>query len=132
MSFSARYKANVALSWQVLANPCDIRQLTMPFVFGLIIAVSLTIFVVSRRKRGSAVAVETIVHEEYSIPVTREMLEAERQDNSEVIILLEAAIRASGLFRIEKIPELVSKLRAESRPFARVNTKVAFGGGRPP
>lgn len=99
----------------------------MPYVLSAIIAVLLTILIVSRRKRRSAVSDETTTQEGYAIPVTAEMLEKERQDNDEVMRLLEANIRASGLFRTEKIPELVAKLRAGSSPFARVNTKIAFG-----
>lgn len=100
----------------------------MPYVLGAIIAVLLTILIVSRRRGRSTVSDETSIHEPYAIPVTAAMLEKERQDNNEVMRLLEADIRASGLFRAEKIPELVSKLRAASGPFARVNTKIAFGG----
>jgi hypothetical protein len=56
------------------------------------------------------------------------MLEAELQDNDEVMRLLEAAIRSSGFFRLEAIPGLASKLRGGSEPFARTNTKIAFDG----
>lgn len=73
-------------------------------------------------------SVETSARGGYAIPATAEMLEAEKQDNDEVMRLLEADIRASGLFRAEKIPELISKLRGGSGPFERVNTKVAFEG----
>jgi hypothetical protein len=64
----------------------------------------------------------------YGIPATTQMLDAERQDNEEVMKLLESTILASGLFVAEKVPELVAKLRGASSPFARLNTKVAFEG----
>lgn len=73
-------------------------------------------------------SVKRPIRREYSIPVTAEMLEAERADNDEVIQLLEASIRSCGLFRAEKIPELLCKLRDGSGPFARVNTDIAFDG----
>jgi hypothetical protein len=102
----------------------------MPYVLSAIIVVLLTILIVSRRKRRSAVSDEATTHTGHAIPVTAEMLEKERQDNDEVMRLLEASIRASGLFRAAKIPELVSKLRGGSSPFARVNTKIAFDGDK--
>jgi hypothetical protein len=73
---------------------------------------------------------ETTIHEGYAIAVTAEMLEKEQQDNDEVMRLLEANIRTSGLFRADKILELVSRLRGGSSPFARVNTKFAFEGDK--
>jgi hypothetical protein len=97
-------------------------------MLGAILAVLLVIFVVSRRKRRPTVSVETAAHSGYAIPVTAKMLEEERQDNDEVMRLLEAAISASGLFRTDKIPDLVSKLRGGSGPFTRVNTQIAFEG----
>jgi hypothetical protein len=98
-------------------------------LLGAIAAVLLLLLlVISRRKRMSNVRVETLAHSGYAIPVTVEMLEAERQDNDEVMRLLEATIRSSGLFRIKKIPELVSKLRGGSSPFARLSTHIAFEG----
>lgn len=67
-------------------------------------------------------------HGGYGIPATAQMLDAERQDNEEVMKLLESTILASGLFVAEKVPELVAKLRGASGPFARLNTRVAFEG----
>jgi hypothetical protein len=100
----------------------------MPYVLSLIIFVLLAILIVSWRKRRTAVSGEATTHAGYAIPVTSEMLEKEKQDNDEVMRLLEANIRTSGLFRDEKIPELVSKLRGGSSLFARVNTKSVFEG----
>lgn len=82
----------------------------------------------SHLPRAEEVSTKTTAHDGYAIPPTPEMLEKERQDNDEVMRLLEAYIRASGLFRTEKIPELVSKLRGGSGAFARVNTRIAFEG----
>jgi len=64
----------------------------------------------------------------YAIEPTPKMLEAERQDHEEVMRLLESAIKASSYFRIEAIPDLLSKLRREWEPFARVKTNIAFEG----
>jgi hypothetical protein len=100
----------------------------MPYALTVIAAVLLAIFFLLRWKRRPAARVESATPERYAIPVTAEMLEAEQQDNDEVMRLLEATIRASGLFRTEKIPELVSRLRSGSEPFTRVNTKIAFEG----
>ncbi len=69
-----------------------------------------------------------IVQPGYAVAPTPKMLEAERQDHEEVMRLLEAAIRSSGFFRAEAIPLLLSKLRNGWEPFARVDTKMAFGG----
>jgi hypothetical protein len=100
----------------------------MRYMLGAVIAVLLVISVISRRKRRPTLSAETTDSSGYAIPVTPEMLEAERQDNDEVMRLLEASIRASGLFRTEKIPDLISKLRRGLSPFARVNTQIAFEG----
>ena len=64
----------------------------------------------------------------YGIPATEEQVELERQSNEEVMKLLEAKIVASGLFRAEKIPELIERLKGGMVPFGRVNTQVAFDG----
>jgi len=60
--------------------------------------------------------------------MTDEEIELERQDGEETMKLLETRIASSGLFRIDRIPDLLAKLRAGYTPFARVNTKVAFDG----
>jgi hypothetical protein len=64
----------------------------------------------------------------YAIPVTDAMREAERQDKEEVMRFLEIAIRTSGIFRDEKIPELIAKFQSGSALFTRINTRVAFEG----
>jgi len=64
----------------------------------------------------------------YGIPATEEQIELERQSNEEVMKLLEAKIVASGLFRAEKIPELIAILKEGVVPFGRVNTPVVFEG----
>ena len=97
----------------------------MSYVLIVIAAVLLAIFLASRRKGESAVSFQTSKHEGCTIPAIAEMLEADRQDNNEVIRPLESANGASGLFLTEKITEWVSKLRGGSEPFARVNTKIA-------
>jgi len=75
------------------------------------------------------VADQATVKCSYAIPVTDEMREAELQDIEEVMSLLQTAIRRSCIFRDEKIPGLIAKLRSSSAPFARANTRVAFEGG---
>ncbi|HXN49997.1 MAG TPA: hypothetical protein VN893_25320 [Bryobacteraceae bacterium] len=100
----------------------------MLFLFVVIVALLLAIFVVTRRRRKSALSALTISQGGYAIPPTAKMVEAERQDHDEVTKLLEASIRASGLFRTEAIPGLVSKLRGGWEPFARVSTRAAFEG----
>jgi len=83
----------------------------------------------SMKKRRTKPRVdEGALYSGYGIPATEEQLELERQSNEEVIELLEASVVASGLFRADKIPELIAILRGSSFPFARVNTRVAFGG----
>jgi hypothetical protein len=98
----------------------------MPYVIGVVAAVLLAILVFSGRRKRPTLSVHTSTQCGYAIAPAPKMLEAEYQDNEEVMRLLEAAIRASGFFRIEAIPELLSKLRGGSEPFARVNTKIAF------
>ena len=93
-------------------------------------ALARSMFTVSRSKESAPGIAETAIHNPYAIPVTDKMREEELQGNNEVINLLEAAMRTSGFFRTEKIPELVSKLRSGSSPFARVNTIAAFEGGQ--
>lgn len=100
----------------------------MAYFVGAIVAVLLAIYLISRRKRRPAWSMQTTTKGGYAIPATAIMLDAEHRDNDEVMRLLEIAIRASGIFRIESIPELVSKLRGGAEPFARVNTKIAFEG----
>lgn len=85
-----------------------------------------SMFTGSRRKGSASGIAEAAIHNAYAIPVTDKMREEELQDNDEVINLLEAAMRTSGFFRTEKIPELVSALRNGSSPFARINTNAAF------
>jgi hypothetical protein len=92
-------------------------------VFGVIIAV----FVRKRRMASSGGASDSNAGG-YGIAATGQMLDGERQDNEEVMKLLESTIVASGLFIAEKVPELMAKLRGASSPFARLNTKVAFEG----
>jgi len=91
-------------------------------------ALARSMFTVSRRKENAPGIAEIAIHDPYAIPATDKMCEEELQDNDEVINLLEAAMRSSGFFRSEKIPELVSKLRSGSSPFARLNTNAAFEG----
>jgi hypothetical protein len=91
------------------------------------IAAIMALFFAKRRK-ALPTNVEATYRAGYSIPVTDKMLEAELQDNEEVMKLLEARIIASCFFRAEKIPELVAKIRLGFSPFARLNTKVAFEG----
>lgn len=100
----------------------------MPYLLITIIAVLLAILIFVRRKRRWTANDGTRTLDAYAIPVTAAMLEQERQDNDEVMSLLEANIRGSGLFRAEKIPELVAKLREGSAPFTRVNTRITFQG----
>lgn len=64
----------------------------------------------------------------YGIPAADEQGELERKSNEEVMKLVEAKIVASGLFRAEKIPELVERLKEGVVPFGRINTQVAFDG----
>lgn len=93
-----------------------------------IIATGLLLLVLLSRKRRATAGVETAGHNPYALPVSAEMLQAEQEDNDEVVRLLEVAISQSGFFRPEKIPELMSKLRRGVTPFARVNTQIAFDG----
>jgi hypothetical protein len=64
----------------------------------------------------------------YGIPATPKMLESEIRDKQEVMNLLESLIRASGLFKADRIPELMDKLRKGAIPFGRANTNMAFEG----
>jgi hypothetical protein len=100
----------------------------MPYVLGIVIVALLVVFVASRRKTKGLVSTEANTYQAYAIPATAEMLEEEKQDNDEVMRLLEENMRTSGLFRNEKIPELISRLRSGWQPFTRLNTKTAFGG----
>ena len=90
--------------------------------------VAIMVLFVAKRRKTFHENVEATSYAGYSIPVTDSMMEAERQDNEEVMKLLEASIISSRLCRTEKIPELVVRLRKGSSPFARVNTKVEFEG----
>jgi hypothetical protein len=82
----------------------------------------------SMKRRTKPRVDEGALYSGYGIPATEEQLELERQFNEEVLELLEASVVASGLFRADKIPELIAILKGASFPFARVNTRVAFGG----
>jgi len=101
----------------------------MPFVVSAIATVLLAILAILRhRVRSGGSGAHLIVQSGYAITPTPKMLAAERQDHEDVMRLLEAAIRSSGFFETEAIPLLLSKLRDGQEPFARVHTKVAFGG----
>jgi hypothetical protein len=100
----------------------------MPYVVGVIAGVLLAILALFRHRRRSGPGTRVIVQPGYAIAPTPKMLEAGRQDHEEVMRLLETAIRASGFFRTEAIPLLLSRLRDGWEPFARVDTRVAFGG----
>jgi hypothetical protein len=102
----------------------------MPFLLVVIVAALLAILVVSGRKRRPTLSIQTITQGGYAIPPTAKMLEAQRQADDEEMRLLEASIRASGLFRTEAIPGLVSKLRAGWGPSTRLNTITSFEGDR--
>ena len=80
------------------------------------------------RKRVKSSRPQSSVEVEYALPMSKQAIEAERKANEEVLHLLEASIIKSGLFRAEKIPELMEHLRSESVPFGRVNTAAAFDG----
>lgn len=65
---------------------------------------------------------------DYGIQMTEEEVAIERQFNEDVMRLLERAILNSKLFRTDRVPDLMSKLRGGASPFGRVNTKTAFVG----
>jgi len=96
----------------------------------LIAAVTLAVIAIffTRRTKRSAKP-EDSIHSGYGIPMTEQEIESERQSNNQILELLERNIVASGLFRTEKIPELIATLREGSTPFGRTNTRVAFDGG---
>ncbi len=64
----------------------------------------------------------------FGITPTPQEIEVARQLNEEILQLLEERIIASGFFRVDKIPELMAKLRGASIPFGRTDTKIAFSG----
>lgn len=93
----------------------------------LIILLAIVAFwLIKRSTKHSKKSKTSIVG--YGIPATQEEIEIERQSDEEVMKLLETSIIASGYFRADKIPELISILRTGSVPFGRTNTKVAFDG----
>jgi hypothetical protein len=94
----------------------------------LIILFTLVVFWLIKRSVKQSKKSETSIKVGYGIPATKEQIEIERQSEEEVMKLLEASVIASGYFRQEKIPELISILRGDSDPFGRTNTKVAFDG----
>jgi hypothetical protein len=100
----------------------------MPNLLGEFLNGLRGLFAGSESQGHSTVGEQAAIKCSYAIPVTDEMREAEWRDIDEVMNLLQIAIRDSGIFRDEMIPELMAKLRSESAPFTRVNTRVAFEG----
>jgi hypothetical protein len=68
------------------------------------------------------------VRQPVAIPATRQQIDEEQQSNEEIMQLVEAAIFSSGVFKPEKIPYLMTKLRGGFSPFTRVNAKAASDG----
>lgn len=101
----------------------NIMALLLFFIFIIFIA-----FVLIKKRTSQSIKFEPAVRVLYSIPATKEQIESERQSQEEIIKLLEVNIVASGYFRKEKIPELISLIRTGAIPFGRVNTKIAFDG----
>ena len=62
----------------------------------------------------------------YGVKPTKNEIEQERKTNEEIIRLLESNIISSGLFKKERVPALIGKIREVTTEFGRVSTKLAF------
>jgi len=102
--------------------------MTNGLMLALIILFTFAVFWLVKKIVQQSEKSELSVREEYSIPATNDQREFESQSAEEVIKLLEASIIASGYFRKEKIPELISIFRKNSDSFGRANTRVVFDG----
>lgn len=102
--------------------------MTNGLMLTLIILFILTVFWLNKRIMKQSEKSKISVKGGYSIPATKEQIELESQSVEEVMKLLEASVIASGYFRKDKVPELISILRKNSDPFGRTNTKVVFDG----
>jgi hypothetical protein len=81
------------------------------------------------RKRAKQVAkINGPTPSGFAFPGTPQQVEMERQAHEDAMKRLEASMVASGFFRQEKLPELLALLKGGFRPFARINTKIAFRG----
>jgi len=96
------------------------------FFITLFTFVAVVFFLIRKKTTATAKKFSGSINSEFGIPMTKQEVKLERQFNEEVMKLLETSITASGFFRLEKIPELISNLRDGSIPFGRVNTKVVF------
>lgn len=94
----------------------------------LIAMLVITVVVSWCRRMTRIIVARERAHQDFAITPSPEMLETELGDKEEIMSLMEASMRASGVFRPEKIPELISKLRDGSDRFERVNTQIAFIG----
>ena len=63
-----------------------------------------------------------------AIEPTGQMVADEQRACEEMLALIEGELVASGVFKPEKIPELMAKLRKGIVPFARVNSDRALAG----
>lgn len=82
----------------------------MPNLLGEFLNGLRGLFAGSESQGHSTVGEQAAIKCSYAIPVTDEMREAEWRDIDEVMNLLQIAIRDSGIFRDEMIPELMAKL----------------------
>ncbi|MFA6213629.1 MAG: hypothetical protein WC714_29605, partial [Candidatus Obscuribacterales bacterium] len=97
-----------------------------PLLITLLTLVVIAFFLIRRRAEPPIKKADSFIDSGFSIPMTKQEVELERQSNEEIIKLLEASIATSGFFRAEKIPELIANLRGGYIPFGRLNTKIAL------
>jgi hypothetical protein len=98
----------------------------LPFITLLAVA-AVTFFLIRRNSKSSA-RHTGVVPAAYGIAMTEQETALERQFDEEIMKLLEVRITASGYFRAEKIPKLMTILGNASVAFGRTNTQVAFAG----
>jgi hypothetical protein len=122
----------VAESRAIVANSGSrAENVDMPYVIAavvtaLVLVSAITVFQAAQKTK-TKLSVRSAAENPYAIEPTPEMWKAELEDNEEVMRVLEAAVRASGHFRTEMIPDLISNLTRGTKPFARLNTRVVFG-----
>lgn len=83
-----------------------------------------------KRKKMTSMKSNVVIGGDFSIPMTKDEVDLERQSNDEVLKILQETIAKSGFFVPEKIPELIARLKDGQILFGRVNSKPTSDGDR--
>ena len=95
-------------------------------IVAILILVAYLLLKYIRKNKAEKTSESSNIKLTYGIQPSKKEIELERRSNEEIIQLLENNIISSGLFKKDRVPELIGKIRGVTVEFGRVNTKLAF------